>query len=180
MLYYLLPNDEKPDEDEEYDSSDDNGDDDDSDGDDDDDHALRLLKCIAPLASELGINVYRARVEIHHAGTADEPADYEARRMTARYLGSAGNGEDEGEDDDVEFAEIYVEEFTIMKLTDSNGARVKNVSNLTFDERQIIPEDFRDNLDKPNRRRFDGIFVRYPFYRNEFQKHTDFLRERAI
>ncbi|KLO12536.1 hypothetical protein SCHPADRAFT_410767 [Schizopora paradoxa] len=117
----------------------------------------RLTAQLAPLASELGITLYRAEVEMYRFGSVTEPGDYQARRTDVRRRGDYGNG-DEGQNDDVEFDEVHAEEFRIQKLTSLNGEIVKGFKEIPFEESMFIPMDFKDELDKPDKREYGGIW----------------------
>ncbi|KLO12537.1 hypothetical protein SCHPADRAFT_941109 [Schizopora paradoxa] len=125
----------------------------------------RLSKRISPLASELGIKLYKAELEIHQDGTIVEP---------------------KGMDDEVEFKEIDREEFRILNLATLDGVPVKRISGITFDENQIIPSSFRDDMVAPDKRYFGGIWAEGQLERWYYRKalvislSTDFTKPDTV
>lgn len=121
----------------------------------------RFLNKISPLATDLGVRLYRAKVKFTRAGSVEEPEDYESRRQAAHFRHRYGDSDDEddGKNDDVKFDEVLIEEFTVKKLVTLDGNLLDKTAGMPFGKGEIIPISVLDSFDKPDGRRYGGIWV---------------------
>lgn len=107
-----------------------------------------LVERIAPIAAELGVNLYQARIEIRQAGDI------------------YGYDENEWGCDDVKLNAIDQEKFKVEELSTLDDVPVHGFTEVSINENEIIPEDFRDGLEADGEwdREFDGPTISVSIY----------------
>ncbi|KLO06360.1 hypothetical protein SCHPADRAFT_946136 [Schizopora paradoxa] len=115
-----------------------------------------VLKHIEPFMTELGIVLYRADVEFHRSGSAVKPENWGFERVEAKRKGESGLVWDKRVDEDVDFHKIHSEEYTIQKLTFLDGNPVENSEAFSIHDNNVIPMNFKDDLDEPSEIEYGG------------------------
>lgn len=114
-----------------------------------------LAEQLGPVVGALGVNLYKATIQVYRCGTAEGPRDVEYRRQMLRNLRNESADDERGDlDIHPELLFCEYEDFKIKGLRTLDGVALDNFRGLLVEKRDIIPFNFDCLLDEPDRKKY--------------------------